>query len=450
VNSAKVWEESRDFSKAIDRYLEINEDHFPNKDTLEEIWNNAFNLAMNYAKDRVPEVVQILGQRLLNISKFESAAELFESVNFFEKAVEAYIQCKKFDRAQECAQQVRPMEMQEMLTAKIQQHKKDMYIAGNKISKIVESGDMSGLEMLASRGQWEDCLQLAEKQGGDFLNTYLMKFSKTYLQQGQFKETARVLTRYNAPAIQQMLAVYKTICVEVLATVNEVELTIIREMLQKLVKNLETMIGDKKNPIFIEFQKFLMVTHLLLLKSEAARNNLDRVSAKLCTSLLRYCKDIRADKAFYDAGEANRKLNQNDAAFIFFNRYIDLYDAIEDPENNGISENTDFEGTDIPSPYDISLPEKNLLSEGERDQIRDWVLQINMDGGVGNSLPRRNCEFCDFDDLYEAALACPQCKSTWEPCIITGYPLVKSQAIQCKFCDMGACRDSWNDFIGVT
>lgn len=247
-----------------------------------------------------------------------------------------------------------------------------------------------------------------------------------------------------------MLPVYKTISVEVLATVNEVELSILREMLQQLVKNLETMIGDKKNPIFQEFQRFLMVTHLLLLKGEAARNNLDRVSAKLCTSLLRYCKDIRADKAFYDAGEANRKLNQNDAAFIFFNRYIDLYDAIEDPENNGISENTDFEGTDIPSPYDISLPEKNLLSEAERDQIRDWVLQINMDGGISNSLPTRVCEYCQFDQLYDAALSCQQCKSTWEPCVITGYPLIKSQSISCKFCNMGALRDSWNDFIGVT
>jgi hypothetical protein len=36
-----------------------------------------------------------------------------------------------------------------------------------------------------------------------------------------------------------MLPVYKTIAIEVLATVNEVELQTLREMLQKLVKNLE-------------------------------------------------------------------------------------------------------------------------------------------------------------------------------------------------------------------
>lgn len=67
------------------------------------------------------------------------------------------------------------------------------------------------------------------------MTSYLMKFAKTFLQQGQFKETARVLTRYGTPAVQQMLPVYKTICVEVLAAVNDVELAVLREMLQKLI-----------------------------------------------------------------------------------------------------------------------------------------------------------------------------------------------------------------------
>ncbi len=196
--------------------------------------------------------------------------------------------------------------------------------------------------------------------------------------------------------------------------------------------------------------KYLMVTHLLLLKGEAQRNKLDRVSAKLCTSLLRYCKEIRSDKAFLEAGEANKKFKQYDMAFIFFNRYIDLYDAIEDPDNNGISNNDDFEETDIPSPYEISLPEKNLLTPQERDKIRDWVLQINMDGNVGSALPTRTCENCHYEGLYEASLSCPQCKCQWEPCIISGYPLIKSQSIKCKFCNMGAIRDYWNDFVQVT
>jgi len=153
-----------------------------------------------------------------------------------------------------------------------------------------------------------------------------------------------------------------------------------------------------------------MVTHLILLKNECQRKNLDKVSACLCTSLLRYSNIIRADKAFLDAGEANRKCQNNDMAYLFFNRYIDLYDAIEDPDNNGISDNTDFEDTDIPSPYDIVLPEKNLISPSERDEIRDWVLQINMEG-VSGSVPNHN-EYTN-SEIYEASLVDPNSNFSW-------------------------------------
>jgi hypothetical protein len=139
---------------------------------------------MSYAKDRVNEVAQTLGERLISISKYDSAAEIYEAVGFYDKAVEAYTQSKKFDKAMQCAQNVRPVEMQQILIQKIQQHKKAMHINDGNIKKIVESGDMSGLEMLASRGQWDECLSLAEKQGPDFLNSYLMKFARTFLQQG--------------------------------------------------------------------------------------------------------------------------------------------------------------------------------------------------------------------------------------------------------------------------
>jgi len=53
------------------------------------------------------------------------------------------------------------------------------------------------------------------------------------------------MTRYGTPAVQQLLKVYKTIALEVLAAVNEIELQVLREMLFKLIKNLEESIGDR-------------------------------------------------------------------------------------------------------------------------------------------------------------------------------------------------------------
>lgn len=58
---------------------------------------------MNFAKDKLNDVVNILGQRLLNIQKFESAAEIYEAVLMYDKAIDAYIEVKKWDRAMECA-----------------------------------------------------------------------------------------------------------------------------------------------------------------------------------------------------------------------------------------------------------------------------------------------------------------------------------------------------------
>jgi thioredoxin-like negative regulator of GroEL len=85
---------------------------------------------MNYAKDKVNDVVQILAPRMINIGKFESAAEIYEAVALYDKAIEAYMEVKKWDRAMECAHQVRPMEMQQLYVQKINQRKKDAYIAG--------------------------------------------------------------------------------------------------------------------------------------------------------------------------------------------------------------------------------------------------------------------------------------------------------------------------------
>lgn len=276
-----------------------------------------------------------------------------------------------------------------------------------------------------------------------------MKFSKTYLQQGQFKETARVLVRYNCPAIQQILPVYKTISVEVLAMDNAVEIAILRDMLQKLVQNLEDQV-ERNNPIYVEFYRFLVITHLLGMKTECQKHQLTNVLAKLNSCLLRYTKEIRADKAYFDAGTACRNSGSKDAAFIYLNRYIDLYDAIDDPDNAGGIENTDFENTDIPSPFEIPLPEKNFISPEERDQIRDWVLEMTtMDETVGNQLPQRRCEHCGAE-VYECSLVCNSCKSQWEPCIITGLPLVKTNAVNCKICMRGAIREHWNDYISAT
>jgi intraflagellar transport protein 172 len=65
-----------------------------------------------------------------------------------------------------------------------------------------------------------------------------------------------------------------------------------------------------------------------------------------------------------------KKANQLPMAFILLNRYLDIYEVIEDPDNNGgLAEQGDFVNTDIPNLFDVYLPEANLISEADKQNL---------------------------------------------------------------------------------
>lgn len=52
-------------------------------------------------------------------------------------------------------------------------------------------------------------------------------------------------------------------------------------------------------------------------------------------------------------------------AVVLLNRYLDLSEAIEDGDTS-LLESSDFLNTDIPSPFDYSLPKEQYLEEQQR------------------------------------------------------------------------------------
>ena len=77
------------------------------------------------------------------------------------------------------------------------------------------------------------------------------------------------------------------------------------------------------------------------------QQSLKETCAKISVALLRHSDVLPADKTFYEAGVAARDVGWDNMAFVFLNRYLDLYEAIE--ENSlEMLDNTDFMQTDIP------------------------------------------------------------------------------------------------------
>ena len=81
---------------------------------------------------------------------------------------------------------------------------------------------------------------------------------------------------------------------------------------------------------------YSMVSHFLDLKNQYEKKNMNNLKALISLACLRYCDLIRLDKLYQEAGMACRKLKNESTAFILLNRFLDIYEVIEDPENNNL------------------------------------------------------------------------------------------------------------------
>lgn len=154
-------------------------------------------------------------------------------------------------------------------------------------------------------------------------------------------------------------------------------------------------------------------------------------------ALLRYSEFLRFDRLYLEAGQACQKQGLVPYAFLWYSRYLDIFEAIEDPDVpfNDMLEDA-FKITDIVSPANINpnnFPSENLIPEDKKEKISDWVLKQAASGansgGNGpdleptNCLEKRKCDKCGVV-VWEGALTCMNCNTTWDMCVVSGFPLV--------------------------
>jgi len=102
--------------------------------------------------------------------------------------------------------------------------------------------------------------------------------------------------------------------------------------------NLLVGTNEPGSPTLIEYHNYLLIAHLANLKfTYEAKPAAQLLHQKISVSLLRYCEFIRLDKLFYEAGMSCQKNNIYGLASVLLNRYLDINEIIEDPDNNNIS-----------------------------------------------------------------------------------------------------------------
>eukprot|EP00854_Cymbomonas_tetramitiformis_P006568 gene6568-7868_t len=369
---AKMLERSGEYSRAIDCYLEMTKEVTSDMDMLEDVWENASKMAMDHCRSRVQEVVQVVAHRLMEISRYEQAAELFESIDLHKEAVDVYVRGGKWDKARHVGQN--HPQLSNYIEKQYEQH----LIKNENADELATKGNTTAaLDLYARQGEWEKVHELAVEQGSEAVAKFAYQHAKVEATKNNPRAAAQVFVRYGAPPNPEYFELYKHITHEILSEPCEPGAEQeVKDMLYKLVSVMQ-MTPEVQSAHLAEFTRLCEAAHFTAQKSKCKAENWLEMAAKSATALLRYVGDIPADKAFFEAGLACKEAGLMNMAFVFLNRYLDLSEAMEDPDSSNIIENSDFVNTDIP--YDFVLPEKHYVSEEKREEVRDWVLALSMD-----------------------------------------------------------------------
>eukprot|EP00191_Tetraselmis_sp_GSL018_P001208 CAMPEP_0177614748 /NCGR_PEP_ID=MMETSP0419_2-20121207/22933_1 /TAXON_ID=582737 /ORGANISM="Tetraselmis sp., Strain GSL018" /LENGTH=1707 /DNA_ID=CAMNT_0019112051 /DNA_START=174 /DNA_END=5298 /DNA_ORIENTATION=- len=413
LQRAKMLERSKDWGQAIDAYLEVDPS-MSSMDAAQSAWEAAVRVAQEHLPHRSHAVVSAVSERLAEGGRVGAAAEMHEDVGDFGGAVRLYLRGGMVDRARATA--AGNSRLEELVEAHAQQSAPAAGAAGGRAA----AGESEAIEAHASAGEWDKVHELAAREGAEVVAHYTLRHAKMKAQQGDFAAAASVLAKYGVKPDPGNFD------------------------LQKLVEQMEAT-PDVNAPALEGFRGLFLAAHLSSQREVCAKQGWQTMAAKCATSLLRHVGSVPADKAFYQAGAAWRAVGRLNMAFVFLNRYLDITEAMEDPEGFTI-ENSDFVNTDIPAEFD--LPERHYLDEDKREEVREWVLALSMDQDVEQSLSCRTCSQCGAD-TYEANLVCHSCKVPSEACCITGYPIPSGERVACKADpSVVARKDDWNTFIG--
>ena len=448
LENAKLFQQSGDFNKVIDIYLSIDEKDIPDPNKLEEIWNKAVSLSIQYVKDRAPDVIYQAALKLKKVNKFHSAAQLFENIGQMEEAIICYCAYNKFDMARRIAQTMKFGDSKDKIFAKIDRMEKEYLEKKGDAGGLAAIGDEKGLQMLLEKGQYEECLQAASQISEEMYNKYIINIVKIYLDKKNLAGTADFLEKHNTPIYQYNLKLYEEIAMEILADENLDELKALNSMLNCVNKQLKGLPEFQK-----EYRSMLKLNKIALCQfikftMKEKKAGFPKSYWRVCETVLAFGDIIKFDLALYDAGMACRDAGQKGNAFILLNRYLDIYDEIKDPDSK-IDDEPALEGTDFNFTQNAFKSTNNIIDEKERDEIYQWILQNSVDKSFKKELNTKSCPKCKKNN-FEANVVCHYCKNQFETCVITGAPIYPNDdVVKCSQCGRKGIKECWKEWVGL-
>ncbi|CAH8560325.1 unnamed protein product [Schistosoma turkestanicum] len=489
ILQARNYESHGEYLRAIENYLKITPntnsvDNNNNQNTTdsmmkqpltlelcERAWMHAVNLAVKFLPpESSAKVTELVASRLISFQRYTLAGELFLSIDKIQKAVDAFIAGENWSKAKGVARELEPR-LESYVEAK---YREALKMSGQ--AETLASVDInSALDMYVEQGKWDKCLSTVEqllheaKQTSNDRNNkttdnnssavliehqrlhkYVAVYAANLIKDSRVYDAMLLYKKYGTPAYKQNFNIYKRIFQGITSQRGLYgsdaypTWSTLRDILFDLNQNLKQTKPDIQPEIIKIFERMLLVTHYYAIRSAllSTQQDVKEIVAQISVSLLRHSDILPADKVFYEAGIDCRQIGWDNMAFVFLNRYLDLVEAIEDPDNSSNSlDSTDFQGTDIP--MEVPIPEHLYTTNKEHEAIREWILAISMDHKLDQTLPK------DERGVYVASLNSPTTGLSALPCIISGYPVLRNGIIF-EPSKRVAIKTNWNKFLYIT
>ena len=452
LEQASVWVDSGEYNKAIDTYLSLSPDDVADHDFLEETWErHLVPLAIKFVPDRVSEVVSRVSDMLVDMGRIQVASDLYAEVEMYKEALDVLMAAEMFDRAVDLAARRAPG-----FSEYVASEKRAWLVARGDASKLLAEGDTAaGLEVLASQGSWSDVLATASRMGDqELLTGYATRYVSSLLdvRDPDYAAAVKVYADYPPLALAQHIPLFARLASELLAQMDLPSMPDLKAFLYSLVRQ-GLPVGQGVDAEGASLERALLVSHLLTVKStlDVASGeggdkgaDADALLARLSFSLLRYADLLPADRLFYEAGAAAIKAGRTAEAFVMWNRFVDIADAIR--EGDLVSDPV-LEATDIPQQLFIPDPAHAFVPEDEVERVRNWVLDRGMEEvqGVLEGTPCLNCGA----SLWSGGLDCASCGTrAGDVCVVTGVG-VNGGGKECRGCGMKVVQGVWNMWLGV-
>jgi intraflagellar transport protein 172 len=446
-NMAKLCEDSKDFSRAIETYLAITEKEIKNIDKLEQLWNKAVNLALEHDKNRAHEVVYEVAIKFKNVGKYNEAANLFENISKIEEAVQCYVELKNYERALKVAQSIKNPDQRQKIISVIENRRGNNLVNNDDPVSLIQLKDKRGLEMLYSRGEYDRCLESAEQFNPEIFNEFLILVVKKYLANKNLAGTADLLERHRTPIYKYNLELYKELALEILAEENLDELKSLKDMLICVSKQLPEYEEFKDIGKILNRLQKIAYYQFIKFSIKQKKDGFSKTYFRVCLAVLAFGDIIKLDLALLDAGNACREVGSKANGFILLNRYLDMYEVIEDPSIK-LEEESELKDTEI-TQIDPFRSEANIISPSQKEEIHEWIVKTSVDKGLTKSLNRRPCPKCG-KNVFEANSMCKSCGYAFDCCIVSGFPIHSGiEKVSCTSCGKNSIRECWREWIGT-